>query len=105
MIGEKLVKHRHRTQVTRYESAEEFAEAANKRRDREKGTVSIEEDRRTSFTGVATYEEAHRMATLTGWPEGRAKIEALTGNLVASLAGRIMREDWIPDVEGNYVDL
>lgn len=56
------------------------------------------------FTGTDSYAEAEQLA-MNGWSEGRQKVEALTGSLVASLSSRIVREEWVADVEGAYVDL
>jgi len=56
------------------------------------------------FTGTDSYDEAARLA-LEGWPEGRNKVAAISTGLVAELSGRIQREEWVADVEGQVIDV
>jgi hypothetical protein len=92
---------RKRQDVAYFESGAAYAEEANKRADKAAGES---QSAPKSWNGNVTFDEAVRMGR-DGWPEGRDRVTQLTGNLVASIAGRICREEWVTDCEGSYVDL
>lgn len=95
---------RARQTLARFESAGEYARACEARADATGGEASVTDGHSTEWTGAPTLASAVRLG-IDGWAEGRDKVEKLTGGLVASLAGRIMREEWVPDVEGHYIDV
>ncbi len=91
-----------REEVTRFDTPAEFM--AGLRPDASNTNVGSHGIDRNGFYGDAkTYADAVRLAE-TGWPTGLARVAPLIGDLTAEFAGRILREEWTPDVVGNYVD-
>jgi hypothetical protein len=87
--------------LDRFDSASEYVAAALKRANKEKGQSSVPPQH---WSGNVTLEDAARLA-INGWPEARDKVAKISGRLVAELSGRIMRQEWIPDVEGEFIDV
>jgi hypothetical protein len=59
---------------------------------------------RSSFSGVASWAEALQLAR-SGWPDGCAEIEALTAQIFAAVADRVLRSEVITDVCGEMIDM
>lgn len=93
------------TITRRYSSWGEFVDFASRPRtvargdgSRRKGASQIE------FAGTATFGEAVKLA-IEGWDEGTERVRQFRDALYASIASKIVRTEFVPDVEGVAFDV
>jgi len=86
--------------IHRFDSTAEYLASSRKGADRNASSYNG----KSAFTKTDNFAEATKLAE-DGWSAGREMVSKLTGALISSVSGRIMRHEWVPDVEGQYVDL